>query len=167
MSDVAFPIGYVAVPDFDREGRAERARPRLRIAVRPTRRRVAGIAFITATITLAALFAAAVFQTVLVQGQQRLDQLDRQVGDEQNQFDQLRAEVAQLESPDRIVAVAQNRLGMVQPTKVTYIAPTVEQVVSVVSATGQALPDDKESDAATTGAGRPWSQLKPLVGSAP
>jgi cell division protein FtsL len=102
---------------------------------------VAGIAFISATVTLAALFAAAVFQTVLVQGQQRLDQLDRRVSQEQDQFDQLRAKVAELESLERIVAV--------------------------VSATGQALPDDRESDAATSGAGRSWSQLKPLVGSAP
>ncbi len=86
---------------------------------------------------------------------------------EQDQFDQLRAEVAELESPERIVAVAQNRLGMVQPDEVTYIAPNLDQVVEVVSATGQALPDDKESDAATASAGRSWSQLKPFVGSAP
>ena len=57
--------------------------------------------------------------------------------------------------------MAQNRLGMVQPDQVTYIAPSLDQVVAVVSATGQALPDDKESDAATSGAGRTWSQLKP------
>ena len=165
MSDFALETGLVGLPDAERV--APRVRPRLRIAVRPSRRRVAGIAFVSATVTLAALFAAAVFQTILVQGQQRLDQMDRQVRLEQDQFDQLRANVAELESPERIVAVAQNRLGMVQPDKVTYIAPTLDQVVAVVSATGQALPDDKESDAATSGAGRSWSQLKPFVGSAP
>jgi cell division protein FtsL len=167
VSDFALPTGFAVVPDTRPERERVTPRPRLRIAARPTRRRVAGIAFISATVTLAALFAAAVFQTILVQGQQRLDQLDRQVSQEQDQFDQLRAQVAQLESPERIVAVAQNRLGMVQPDRVTYIAPSLDQVVAVVSATGQALPDDNESDAATSGAGRTWSQLKPYVGSTP
>ena len=61
MSDIALPVGFVAVPDVQP---VAPSRPRLRIAVRPTGRRVAGIAFISATVTLAALFAAAVFQTV-------------------------------------------------------------------------------------------------------
>ena len=164
MSDIALPVGFVAVPDVER---VAPSRPRLRIAVRPTGRRVAGIAFISATVTLAALFAAAVFQTVLVQGQQRLDQLDRRVSQEQDQFDQLRAKVARARVTRADRRGRANRLGMVQPDEVTYIAPTLDQVVAVVSATGQALPDERESDAATSGAGRSWSQLKPLVGSAP
>ncbi len=144
-------------------------RPRLRIAVRPSRRRVAGIAFASASVTLLALFAAAVFQTVLVQGQQRLDRLDRQVSQAQDRFDRLRADVAELESPERIVTVAHHRLGMVQPDTITYLAPTLEQVVAVVSASGRSLPDEAEADAAIAIAdeGPTWSQLKPFMGSAP
>ena len=100
-----------------------------------------GIAFASATVTLLALFAAAVFQTVLVQGQQRLDRLDRRVSQAQDRFDRLRADVAELESPERIVTVAHHRLGMVQPDTITYLAPTLDQVVSVVSASGRSLPE--------------------------
>ena len=78
-----------------------------------------------------------------------------------------RADVAELESPERIVAVAHHRLGMVQPDTITYLAPTLEQVVAVVSASGRSLPDETEVDAAIAGEGPTWSQLKPFVGSAP
>jgi cell division protein FtsL len=165
------PAGVIAVPGLgigaSQPDDVVARRPRLRIAVRPSRRRVAGIAFASATVTLLALFAAAVFQTVLVQGQQRLDRLDRQVSQAQDRFDRLRADVAELESPERIVAVANHRLGMVQPDTITYLAPTLEQVVAVVSASGRSLPDEAEVDAAIAGEGPTWSQLKPFMGSAP
>ena len=120
------PAGVIAVPGLGigapQPDEVVTRRPRLRIAVRPSRRSVAGIVFASATVTLLALFAAAVFQTVLVQGQQRLDRLDRRVSQAQDQFDRLRADVAELESPERIVTVAHHRLGMVQPETVTYLA---------------------------------------------
>ena len=88
------PAGVIAVPGLgigaSQPDEVVARRPRLRIAVRPSRRRVAGIAFASATVTLLALFAAAVFQTVLVQGQQRLDRLDRRVSQAQDRFDRLR-----------------------------------------------------------------------------
>jgi hypothetical protein len=56
---------------------------------------------------------------------------------------------------------------MVQPDTVTYLAPTLEQVVVVVSASGRSLPDEAEVDAAIAGEGPTWSQLKPFMGSAP
>lgn len=165
------PAGVIAVPGLGigapEPDEAVTRRPRLRIAVRPTRRRVAGIAFASASVTLLALFAAAVFQTVLVQGQQRLDRLDRQVSQAQDRFDRLRADVAELESPERIVTVAHHRLGMVPPDTITYLSPSLQQVVAVVSASGRALPSETEVDNAIAGEGPTWSQLKPLVGSAP
>jgi cell division protein FtsB len=168
---MAMPAGVIAVPGLGlgvaQPDEVVARRPRLRIAVRPSPRRVAGIAFASVTVTLLALFAAAVFQTVLVQGQQRLDRLDRDVSQAQDRFDRLRADVAELESPERIVTVAHHRLGMVQPDTITYLAPTLEQVVSVVSASGRALPSETEADAAIAGEGPTWSQLKPFVGSAP
>jgi cell division protein FtsB len=165
------PAGVIAVPGLgigaSQPDEVVARRPRLRIAVRPSRRRVAGIAFASATVTLLALFAAAVFQTVLVQGQQRLDRLDRRVSQAQDRFDRLRADVAELESPERIVTVAHHRLGMVQPDTITYLAPTLAQVVSVVSASGRSLPSEAEVDAAIASEGPTWSQLKPFMGSAP
>jgi hypothetical protein len=77
--------------------------------------------------------------------------------------------VAELESPERIVATAQDRLGMVQPPKVTYLAP-------VEPANGGSLPistsrpssasDDHASREANASSGG-WSTVKPQLTAHP
>ncbi len=70
-----------------------------------------------------ALLMLAAFHSVIVDGQfdhDRLqDRLDR--GRERSQV--LREEVARLESPSRILEVAQGRLGMVSPPRRLYLRP--------------------------------------------
>lgn len=61
---------------------------------------------------------------VLTQGQFRLDVLRTRTASEQERYERLRLKVAELESPSRIVAAAQERLGMVPPPSVTYLSPT-------------------------------------------
>jgi cell division protein FtsL len=61
---------------------------------------------------------------LLTQGQFRLQALQRQADEQQARYERLRLEVARLESPERIVAVAQQRLGMVPPPGVKYLSPT-------------------------------------------
>src|SRR6202040_2624963 len=70
------------------------------------------------------LFGLAAVHVLLTEGQFRLQRLQRQSDDAQAQYVRLRLEVAQLESPQRIVAAAQERLGMVPPTALTYLTPT-------------------------------------------
>ncbi len=70
-----------------------------------------------------ALVAVAVWQTLLVQGQLRLDDLDAKLAVEQSEYQQLRLQVADLESPARIVDTAKNDLGMVSPADLVYLAP--------------------------------------------
>jgi cell division protein FtsL len=70
------------------------------------------------------VFALAGVHVLLTQGQFRLERLQRQDADAQAQYVRLRLEVAQLESPGRIVAEAQERLGMVPPNAVTYLTPS-------------------------------------------
>jgi cell division protein FtsL len=72
------------------------------------------------------LFGVVVFHVLLTQNQFRLDKLQEESIDRQAEYDRLRLQVAELESPDRNVAAAQ-QLGMVTPPKVTYLAPTVEE----------------------------------------
>lgn len=82
---------------------------------------------VTATIVAAlCLFGVVVFHVLLTQNQFRLDKLQEQSIERQAEYDRLRLQVAELESPDRIIAAAQ-ALGMVTPPKVTYLAPTVEE----------------------------------------
>ncbi len=70
------------------------------------------------------LLALVASQVVLTQGQFRLDRLQSRAAAEQARYERLRLQVAELEAPSRVVAVAQERLGMVSPPAVTYLSPS-------------------------------------------
>jgi cell division protein FtsL len=109
---------------------------------------------ITAMIFVA-LVAVAVSQTLLVQGQLRLDDLDTKLAVEQAEYQQLRLRVADLESPARIVDTAINDLGMVSPADLVYLAP-----VDAAHPTGAAGPKTKDAD---TAGDDEWATVKPLL----
>jgi len=69
------------------------------------------------------LFGLVTAHVLLTQNQFRLQKVQRQAAQEQARYERLRAEVAELESPGRIVAAAQERLGMVPPASVKYLTP--------------------------------------------
>lgn len=103
--------------------RARPGAPRLRVAAaRPARRSLVSVA---GPVLLGLLFVAVlgvvVFQALLVQTQSRLDDLDDQLAVEQQRADDLRVELAALRSPERIVAEASDRLGMVPPEQILYL----------------------------------------------
>jgi cell division protein FtsL len=105
----------------------------------------------------AGLFALAVVHTLLVQGQIRLDQLDEQVAEEQGRYQELRLQVAELESPERIVAVAQTRLGMVSPDDIVYLSPA-----EPVEDEDEDTVDDVDSGVLAQGEDG-WATVKPLL----
>ena len=70
------------------------------------------------------VFGVVIFQTLIVQGQARLDNLNSQAAVEQQRSRDLHQQVADLEAPSRIVEAARNRLGMVPPGSVVYLSPT-------------------------------------------
>lgn len=59
----------------------------------------------------------------LARGQFRLQDLGQRADTEQARYERLRLDVARLEAPAHVVAVAQERLGMVPPAAVTYLSP--------------------------------------------
>src|SRR5690606_24372221 len=68
------------------------------------RRRLTPAFGVVATVILfVTLFLVAISHTVLVQGQVRLDALDAELAAEQARYQELRKEVAEMESPERIV----------------------------------------------------------------
>src|SRR5579884_2425132 len=75
----------------------------------------------TALLTVGTIFGAAIFHVLLIQSEFRLDQLHQEAAKEQARYETLRLDVAQLSAPDRIVAAAQQRLGMVVPPQVAYL----------------------------------------------
>jgi cell division protein FtsB len=91
-------------------------------AERPARR-VSGMAVACASVAglLALLFVLAVLQTAIAQGQAHLDHVGAQTADRHAEAQALRLEVAQLESPERIIEEAESRLGMVEPQTVTFV----------------------------------------------
>src|SRR5947209_4386079 len=81
----------------------------------------------SAVLTVGTIFGAAVFHVILIQSEFRLDQINKEATKEEARYEKLRLDVAQLSAPDRIVATAQQRLGMVVPPQVAYLMAPVPQ----------------------------------------
>jgi cell division protein FtsL len=115
-------------------------RPPLRVVsdeellARSRRRRNRLLVFLTSVLVVGGLFGLAAAHVVLTQNQFRLEQLNRQADVEQAKYERQRLEVARLESPSRIVAAAQERLGMVPPTSVKYLTPAKAATAPVPAA---------------------------------
>lgn len=89
----------------------------------PRRRLRTGPTFaLGAVLAFAIAFAVVALQVVLVQGQQRLDQVNADIAGQTDAYNQLRLDVAELEAPSRIVAAA-TELGLVPPPEVVYLTP--------------------------------------------
>lgn len=112
---------------------------------------------VTLTVLLfVALFAVAGSHALLVESQVRLDGLDGQVAEEQSRYERLRMDVAQLESPERIMADA-TAMGMVQPADPVWITP--DRPVEEGSDAAQ-TPETESTDTS-------WSEVKPILGTTP
>jgi cell division protein FtsL len=105
-------------------------------------------------VVAAALFGLVTSHVALTQGQFRLEEMRADAEAEQARYERLRLEVAELESPARIVAAAQERLGMVPPPGITYLSP-----VGPVS--------DAEVEDADEAAAEDWSDVKRQLASRP
>jgi cell division protein FtsL len=123
-------------------------RPELRV-VEPRRTLRTGPTFaLGAVLAFAIAFAVVACQVALVQGQERLDQLDARIAESTGRYQQLRLEVAQLESPERIIATATADLGMVSPPAITYLTP--DGAVTVPGAADPAVVPDHLAEHAET-----------------
>ena len=128
---------------------------------RARRRLTPGMAVLVSAAMFAVLLAVAVSHTVLVEGQVHLDDLDSQLVQEQARYQELRTQVAQSESPERIVQAA-NEMGMVTPDDLRYLQPPAPDSSTVGPTTGD---DDEPAADPTVGAepDRPWADVKPLL----
>lgn len=156
----------ISTPRLGRHAGAERvARPSKRVgtrrphlevvvpgrATRATRRRRARVVAVMASIVVAAaLFGLVAANVVLTQHQFALETLEEKAAAEQARYERLRLQVAELEAPERIVATAQERLGMVPPATVTYLSPTGP---STQAPTASGVMDDSAPGT--------WSRVKP------
>ena len=138
---------------------APAAQPRLRVlppnylSPRARRRRARRIFIAASVMAVIGLLGVASLHVVLTQGQFRLERLDDRATEEQERYERLRLEVAELESPARVVAAAQERLGMVPPPGVTYLQPKGTPARTKKPATGTSAAD--------------WRQVKPHLAEQP
>jgi cell division protein FtsB len=107
----------------------------------------------SAILTVGTIFGAAVFHVFLIQTEFRLDQVNTEAAKEEARYEKLRLDVAQLSAPDRIVATAQQRLGMVVPPQVAYLMAPVPQDPG-----GQAAEHDDPAAPSLAGG---WAEVKP------
>lgn len=140
-----------------------RPRPPLRVVppdyVPPRVRRRRARLFATGVAALVGLglFGIAALHVVLTQGQFELQRLEARAEQQQARYEQLRLQVAELESPERIVAVAQERLGMVSPPGVTYLSPS--------GLVADELGVEDPAPARISGPSTSWSEVKPHLSS--
>ena len=97
-----------------------------RVAERTTARPAVGVASALAVFGFfATLLTLAAFHSVVVSGQFEFDRLQQRLEDGHERAQVLRAEVARLESPGRILKVAGGRLGLVSPPTRLYLRSVV------------------------------------------
>ncbi|MDH4147664.1 MAG: hypothetical protein OEY23_21105 [Acidimicrobiia bacterium] len=122
------------------------SRKHLRVvrSVRERRRRAGVLTTVIVTLVFAALFALAAMQAVLVQGQLRLDALNRDVETRLATVDRLELEVSTLEAPDRLAEEAR-RLGMVEPPEIAFLEASRSAPPTSAAPTG-AAPTPPEAD---------------------
>lgn len=146
--------------------RKEPARPPLRVvrtaelSARGRRRRARLLGVAITVVVFGGLFGLAVFNVLLAQGQVRLNDIEEKANAQQDRYERLRLEVAQLESPERVVAAAQERLGMVPPETVNYLAPQGSPPRSTPGG-------DPKVAAGATPVTSDWAQVKPHLAAQP
>lgn len=96
---------------------------RRRRAARTARRQVAVLRTLSLLFVVGALGVTAAAHTLVASDQQRIDGLQSELSASLATQQQLRLTRAQLESPVRVLSIAQKDLGMVAPGSVTYLAP--------------------------------------------
>ena len=93
------------------------------------------------------MFGLVAFQAKIAADQQRLDRVEQEMSDAQATYERLRLAVAQLESPQTVISAAEDK-GMVVPDKVTYVTPSMADVLAVALAEGRS---PAPAERATTG----------------
>ncbi len=139
------------------------ARRHLRVvapADRVRRRLTPATGVLLTALLFVTLFLIAIAHTLLVQGQLRLDGLDDDLRVEQARYQELRKEVAEMESPARVVAAAEH-LGMVTPQDLVYLQPDAPQATRPPEVTSSSSSSD--AGLASGGPNATWGAVKPLL----
>jgi len=105
------------------ESTREGLRSRLRLVDRtaPERRRIGLIAGVAVVVVF--LFAIAAAQTLIISEQAHIDRVNNRIAEAETLAEQLRVELAQLQSPQNITTAATTKLGMIPSPTPVYLQP--------------------------------------------
>ena len=118
---------------------ATAAERRASFEVLPGRRRVAWFMVFLTALVGAVMIAAVLLHTRLAERQLDIDDLERAVRTEQEQFDLLRAQRAELRSPTRLATEAA-ALGMVAGAETVYLEVDPMVLATTIARTGELPP---------------------------
>lgn len=120
-------LGALAAALPDRTGRREADAPDLKV-VAPAARRRRGwqVGTIAGGLLFLALFAIAGAHTLIVQQQRHIDDVNSRITEAEDRAEALKVELAELQSPERIVQEARDHLGMVQAPTPVYLQPKAD-----------------------------------------
>lgn len=150
-------LAAVPSPRSGTAGRALRAvdaeprtRPDLRVV--PPRRATGPIVAVSLLLVFGVLLATAALNTVLVSGQRDLDRIEAQIREGEQRNQALTLQVAELESPERIVAAAEAQ-GMVEPDEVIWLARRPDGGSESMTTPTDPSATDERADAGPDGSG--------------
>lgn len=142
-----------ALPDAP----AEVSQPVLRVvdpSVRRRRQRVRVVVTFFTLVTVVLLLVVVIGHVKLAESQLQIDRMNRETANEQRRYQQLRLQIAELASPNRIVRTAIDQLGMQQPENITYLA------VPTQAPDGSSLGGTPAADDTSATLARSWPQVK-------
>lgn len=120
-------LGALAAALPDRTTRRGDDRPELRVVAPATRRRRTWqVGTLAGGLLFLAMFIIVGAQTLIVQQQRHIDDVNTRIASAEQEAESLKIDLAELQSPERIVSEAKDRLGMVQAPSPVYLQPRAE-----------------------------------------
>jgi cell division protein FtsL len=129
------------------------------------RRRARAVLVGGAAVVAVVAFSLVYLHVLLAQRQFKIDQLNKQLQQEQSTYQALRLQVAQLGSPSHIISTAEGVLGMVQPAHVTYLTPSSSTPLVAGSDEPSLQPPGTKNTQAPAG-DADWPQIKAQLAGA-
>jgi cell division protein FtsL len=104
---------------------------------------------------------------LIAENQFTLDNLQQQANTQQTSYERQRLSVAQLESPSRIVSVAEGKLDMQQPGSITYLPATTTPGGAVDSADPTSGGSISGGTVSAPQGDADWPAIKPYLSGSP
>jgi len=113
----------------------------------PASRRLMAVWVAAVVALLVAVLVVTASQALLVQGQDRLDELQGRIVEEEQRAERQQLQLAELQAPERVVAAATERLGMVAPDDVVHLRSDPADDATIAA---EAPPSGEPTEEATT-----------------